>query len=277
MDEQVFLNNYDEKKYKKPSLTVDINIFSVSNGNLDVKAEERLLEVLLIKRGCHPFQGMYALPGGFVHNDETVEAAARRELLEETGIDCNFLEQIKVFSDPHRDPRYWVITCAFMALVDQQKYCVRGGDDAQTAEWFQISMRPIDETNSEIIWDLIMKKGSTILNAKISQQKNERYELEYPHLTLISSNQIAFDHALIIAHAILQIRRIIKTTPVAFELLPRYFTLSEVQRVYETILDTKLLAPAFRRTIIPFVKETNQCEVNVRHRPSKLYEKNCGI
>ena len=129
-EDQTFLKTYDDSKYAKPSVTADMVIFSrFSDGSL---------QVLLIRRGKSPYKDQFALPGGFVNPDESVDQAARRELLEETGVDCACLEPIRTFSTPGRDPRRWVISCAYLALLDASKLQVKAADDAKDARWFQI-------------------------------------------------------------------------------------------------------------------------------------------
>lgn len=134
-EDQEFVKNYDDSKYAKPSVTADMVIFARSR-----EAGHEHLEVLLIQRGRPPFRGQYALPGGFVNPDESVDDAAWRELKEETGVDCGCLEQLRTFSTPGRDPRRWVITCAYLALVEKSEITVQAGDDAKAAEWFSVKL-----------------------------------------------------------------------------------------------------------------------------------------
>jgi len=139
--EQQFLKNYDAEKYPRPSMTSDIVLFTISQ---DVeenyrKVPQKQLEVLLIKRGAHPFMGTWALPGGFLQPNETLEQAAYRELREETGVSNAYLEQLYTFSDPARDPRTWVVSCAYMALVNHENITLKAGDDASDAAWFEVS------------------------------------------------------------------------------------------------------------------------------------------
>jgi 1-deoxy-D-xylulose-5-phosphate reductoisomerase len=131
--EAEFLAGYDVRHYDRPSVTVDIVLFVRSAG----EAEPGLL---LIKRGNHPFIGTWALPGGFVGSQETVEQAALRELNEETGVLPNQVElrQLKVFSDPERDPRTRIITCAFVAEIDDVELNLQAGDDAAAVEVFSL-------------------------------------------------------------------------------------------------------------------------------------------
>lgn len=141
LTEQEFLERYRPGDYTRPSVACDMVIFTVMDadaGNYR-RLPEKQLRVLLIERGGHPFLGCWALPGGFVRPAETVGQAAARELREETGVENVYLEQLGVFSDPGRDPRTWVMSCAHMALIDSGQVRLQAGDDAQNAAWFLVS------------------------------------------------------------------------------------------------------------------------------------------
>jgi len=114
-------------------VTVDIVVFTVL---------EQRLQLLLIQRGIAPFEGKYALPGGFVLEGETLEAAALRELREETGTEQVFLEQLYSFGDPGREPRGQVVTVAYYALVPADKSPLLAGTDAASAHWFPVAELP---------------------------------------------------------------------------------------------------------------------------------------
>jgi 8-oxo-dGTP diphosphatase len=123
-------------EYARPGLTVDCVIFG-----LDLNTAS--LQVALIERDLEPFEGMWALPGGFVREGESLEEAASRELQEETNIDNVFLEQLYTFGAPKRDPRGWVVSVAYYALVAPEKHHVVADTDARRAEWFPIDTLPI--------------------------------------------------------------------------------------------------------------------------------------
>ena len=114
-------------------VTVDIVVFTV---------HEETLQVLLIERGIDPFKGLYALPGGFVLAEGTLEQAAFRELFEETGTKDVYLEQLYTFGDPHRDSRGRVVTVAYYALVPTDKSPLLAGTDAAAAGWYPVSALP---------------------------------------------------------------------------------------------------------------------------------------
>lgn len=114
-------------------VTVDIVIFTV---------RERTLQVLLVRRGVPPFEGQYAIPGGFILEGESLEQAAKRELQEETGVRDVFLEQLYSFGDPARDPRGRIITVAYYALISSERNSLAAGSDASEARWFLMSELP---------------------------------------------------------------------------------------------------------------------------------------
>jgi 8-oxo-dGTP diphosphatase len=120
-------------EHARPALAVDCVVFGL---------DEADLAVLLVRRDLEPFAGKWALPGGFVHVDETVDAAARRELTEETGLGKVYLEQLYTFGDLDRDPRERVVTVAYYALVNLADHRVKAATDAREAAWFAASDLP---------------------------------------------------------------------------------------------------------------------------------------
>ena len=130
---------YDPSQFDRPSVTVDIVIFTL---------RQKALHVLLIRRGAWPFEGQWAIPGGFVRMDESLEDAARRELREETGVDEARLEQLRAFGDVGRDPRMRIISVAFTALVSSEQLVLEASTDAADAKWF-----PIDDVPKPLAFD----------------------------------------------------------------------------------------------------------------------------
>jgi 8-oxo-dGTP diphosphatase len=119
--------------YPRPSVTVDMLIF--------VKNPENI-HVLLIKRGSSPFKNSFALPGGFMDMEETLEEAAHRELKEETGLMIEHLEELKTFSKLGRDPRGRTITVVYYAVLEGKCPAIVAGDDAKSAKWFPAHSLP---------------------------------------------------------------------------------------------------------------------------------------
>jgi 8-oxo-dGTP diphosphatase len=119
--------------YPRPMVTVDVVIFTL---------RQQSLQVLLVRRRHPPFEGMWAIPGGFVDMDESLEEAALRELEEETGVRDVYLEQLYTFGAPDRDPRGRTITVAYFAVVAANAVRLRPGDDAAEARWWPVDRLP---------------------------------------------------------------------------------------------------------------------------------------
>lgn len=130
-------------RYPHAAITADVAVFGFDGQGL---------KILLVERGTEPYIGMYALPGGFMLMDETIETTAARELREETGVEKVVLWQFKVFSSVNRDPRERVVTVAFIGLVRSDQIHPRGGDDARFAHWFDVDgLPPLAFDHADII------------------------------------------------------------------------------------------------------------------------------
>ncbi len=137
-------------KYPRPAVTVDVLIF---------RRIKQDLQLLLIQRNHEPFEGFWALPGGFMDMDETLEQAAGRELKEETGLKNVSLKQLKAYSALDRDPRHRTVSVAFWGILSEDQ-SVKAGDDARKAQWFSVWSLP--ETafdHGQIISDALVKTG----------------------------------------------------------------------------------------------------------------------
>lgn len=118
---------------KRPTVACDTVVFTVKDG---------VLCVLLVVRGNDPYKGMYALPGGFLEWGESCEQGARRELMEETGLEVGVLELVGVFSEPGRDPRGTIVSVEYLAVVEPEKAVIQAGDDAAEAQWVAVEKVP---------------------------------------------------------------------------------------------------------------------------------------
>ena len=200
------------------AIAVDVVLFTIQGGTL---------KVLLVKRQQPPYRGAWALPGGIVGSDESVDDAALRELQEETNIGNIYLEQLYTFGEPMRDPRGRVITVAYYALVNWQQFQLKARQRVTEADWFPVKRLP----------------------------------------------PLAFDHRRIVDYALERLQHKINYTTVGFQLLPRQFTLTELQGSYEVILGRRLDKRNFRRKMLQLgiLKGTPEFQANGRQRPARLY------
>lgn len=284
MSESEFLKSYDASRYERPSVTVDMLIFTVSDEEADNyrKLPEKALKLLLIKRGNHPYKGHWALPGGFVELTESLDEAAFRELKEETGLEKVYLEQLYTWGDVGRDPRTRVISTSYMALADASELIPEAGDDADEAKWFTVSFKAcqdqktITSTGSvrEVTCQLVLESGSDRLHATVKHARTTEGNHIGIRWEILDSEGLAFDHAKIIAYGVDRLRNKIAYTDIAFHLMPDRFTLTQLQQVYEVILEKELLKANFRRKVALMVHETNDYLRDAGHRPSKLYRFN---
>lgn len=216
-----------------PAVATDLCVFSLD-------PEMRLI-VLLIRRKQSPFEGQWALPGGFIRvGAENLQQCARRELLEETGVEATHLEEFGTYSDPGRDPREHVISVACLALISQTR--VIAGTDAAHAEWIQIRL----------------DDGGLRLNDR--------------------QPRLAFDHETILTDALHKLRRRIDDAPLALAVMPTQFTLAQLQAAYEAIKGEQLDKRNFRKWILErgWLEETGDFQRG-RQRPAMLYRAGSGV
>ncbi|MBS7021016.1 MAG: NUDIX hydrolase [Firmicutes bacterium] len=263
--EEEFLKQYDPNAFERLSITTDILLFSVSDGVQENyrKLNKKHFSVLLVKRNNYPFKDKWCLPGGFVKIDETIEEASARILKEETRLQNIYMEQLYTFSDVSRDPRMRVISCAQMALVDKNQ--LKDKLDVQ-ASWFTLH---ILEEKEELQMTFDNGTDSFVIkfNKILKDKTTGRYEYQ-----VLKNDHLAFDHAKVIALGIERLKNKIEYTDIVFHMMPEYFTLGELQQVYEVILNKKLLDPAFRRIIKDKVVKTTKMKTGEGHRPSALFQ-----
>ena len=264
--EEEFLKDYDSSIYEKLSMTADILVLSVSSKDTENyrKNEDKRMSILLVKREDYPYKGKWCLPGGFLDpKKETLEECARRVLKKETNLSDLYLEQLYTFDRLNRDPRLRVISTSFVALVDKNKL----KEKVKNASWFDIIK--MEEKNN--IVSFILENGEEKIEFKVRKTLRERTSDRY-QFTTEENTSLAFDHDIVILAGIERIRNKLSYTDIVFHMLPEYFTLGELQRVYEVLLNKKLLDPAFRRMIADKVIKTERMKTGEGHRPSYLYK-----
>jgi len=192
---------YDPSQFPAFAVTVDVVILTISEGKL---------QVLLVRRGEAPFEGMWALPGGFKRPTETLDEAAKRELVEETGVDvarASLVTQFGAYGDPGRDPRMNVVTVAYLAVLRDVGTIVAGTDAAGAA------LVPVAD----------------LLDGKI---------------------ELGWDHARIARDAIERVRVDLEVAGIATAFVETTFTLAELRAVYEAVWGVRLDAANFRRSLV---------------------------
>lgn len=290
LTEAEFLEVYkktEKKIYESPSVTTDVLLFTVDDNEVESnrKLPEKELKILLVKRKDHPYMGKWAFPGGFVSINENLEFGAFRELAEETNVKNVYLEQLYTWGDVDRDPRKRIISVGYMALVSKEELKKQNpiaGDDASEVAWFTIKKELVSSSEDENVWNLLLinkEKDITIGYLVVDRfEKNGVIKVSKPTITPLywSKDQLAFDHYIGLNQAIDRLRNKLKYTDIAFNLVPKYFTLTQLQRTYECILGVKLTDANFRKEIKDKVVKTNKKnEPNdnnkFAYRPAILY------
>ena len=269
--EESFLRSYNPNDYERPSVAVDIAAFSTLSSEAEsYKRDSRQrLMLLLVRRGCYPFMSEWALPGGFLRPDETIEQCAVREISEETNVTPSAILPAGVFSKPDRDPRGRVISHAFVSVIGEKNLSAVGGGDAQDARWFDFSF---SYRGDELCLD--MKNGATELHSRLRRASRG---CGVPSFEIIESGGLSFDHAAIIASALDRLQSAADSFEVIFYFLPEKFTITRLQQVQEAILNISLLPANFRRKISAYIEETDEYVTGAGHRPAKLFKRKTGI
>ena len=247
-EEKEFLQQYDSSMFEKPSVAVDVLIFTI---------EEDTLKVVMVERSEFPYKGCLALPGVFVGIDESLEDAVKRGVKEETGLElkeCRYLfsipniypycgfdvhtvdmyfEQLYTWGDVKRDPRMRIISVSYMALVSIDQLCAKSANGN-----IRDYLYPVEEL-------------------------------------MAADKELAFDHKEIISYARTRIKnKAAAYSDIAFNFMSEKFTLPKLQKVYEILMDKPLYKANFRKKVSPMVLETEESTSGEAHRPSKLYVKN---
>ncbi|MDG4766013.1 NUDIX domain-containing protein [Solwaraspora sp. WMMD406] len=229
MSEAEFLASYDPQAYPPVAVTVDVVALTIRDAQL---------HVLLVRRGAAPYEGAWALPGGFVQPDEDLPTAAARELAEETGLDARtgpgtrdtpgralrrvHLEQLASYGGPDRDPRMRVVSVAYLAFAPELPDPA-AGSDAAAAAWVPVAALGLPEAVTP--------------DRPVRQRPG-------------TSRRLAFDHATILADGLDRARAKLEYTPLATRFVGEEFTISELRGVYETVWGVELHAGNFHRKVL---------------------------
>lgn len=227
-------NQSDLGEYPRPHLTVDLVLMTIC---------DQKLQLLLIRRELEPFKGRWALPGSFVREREMLDEGALRILTDKTGLPGTKVEQLYTFSTPDRDPRGWVVSTAYFALVPQDTL------QGAVANAEGLRLQPVR----------LVENG-----------------LEYSGMDPDFS--LPFDHDEMVRTALERLRGKLDWSLIAFDLLPERFTLLELQQVHESILGRELNKPTFRKKMLDRefadgrrLIATGEFTRGRRHRPAELY------
>jgi 8-oxo-dGTP diphosphatase len=236
MTEAEFLAAYDPRAYPPVAVTVDVVALTIRDGDL---------HVLLIRRGGPPFEGRWALPGGFVQPAEDLRDTAARELAEETGLirlRRVHLEQLATYGAPRRDPRMRVVSVAYLAFAPDLPEPV-GGSDAREAAWVPVSLLGLPDAADTRGRPVQQRPGTT--------------------------RRLAFDHARILADGLERARSKLEYSPLATSFVAEEFTIAELRAVYETVWGGSLHAGNFHRKVLSvpgFVESTGATTDRGGHR-----------
>lgn len=293
-EEREYLENYNIGQFERPSVATDIVAFAVmqdgEQSNIR-KLENRELKLLLVKRSQFPYKGAWALPGGFLRPGETIEETAKRELLEETGVENPFLHLAGVYSEAGRDPRGWIISNSFISLINAENCSLRADTDAWDAAWFCVKLKSDNTSSDDSTSTTKMIKHTLTLSfdsassdsnikgdeniqikAIVSEKSTRKGHNHVSSYQIVDSGELGFDHAKIIVQSLLELRDMMEyDLRIAFDLLPESFTLAQLQSTIEKVTDKKFLSANFRRKASDYVEETGEIIEGYGHRPAMLF------
>ena len=293
-EEREYLEDYNIEQFERPSVATDIVAFAVmqdgEQSNIR-KLENRELKLLLVKRSQFPYKGAWALPGGFLRPGETIEETAKRELLEETGVENPFLHLAGVYSEAGRDPRGWIISNSFISLINAENCSLRADTDAWDAAWFCVKLQSDNTSSDDSTSTTKMIKHTLTLSfdsassdsnikgdenieikAIVSEKSTRKGHNHVSSYQIVDSGELGFDHAKIIVQSLLELRDMMEyDLRIAFDLLPESFTLAQLQSTIEKVTDKKFLSANFRRKASDYVEETGEVIEGYGHRPAMLF------
>lgn len=252
--EKEFLERYNPNDYQRLSATVDMLILGMSK-NLDS------LKLLLTKRQNHPFIGQWSLVGGFIPIDKSGYETACDVIRGKTGLNNLYVEQLYSMTRVDRDPRMRVIDITYLALTSNTDI------DVLNSLWFDVSLKDnyltLTNEDNDIVIRYKMKK-------KVYTNGSVKTTGYYPILD--GDLPLAFDHAEVIYEGLMRLRGKFEYSDLAFGFVKNEFTLSDLQRIYEIVLDKKLYKSNFKNSLVGKIESLDRKGVSiVGHKKSELY------
>jgi 8-oxo-dGTP diphosphatase len=247
--EAEFLAEYDAAEFSHPSLTVDVVLLTATSD---------ALQALLVRRERHPESGKWALPGGFVRLDESLDAAAARVLRDKAGLSGVFLEQLYTFGAVSRDPRTRVITVSYYALVANDRLAAAIASRERPAAGGASGASGGERTRlARLLVPWSGERGGPV----------EAFDADGAGMPL------AFDHSEILGMAVKRLRGKLDYAPIGFELLPEVFSLRELQQIHEVISGRRTNKDSFRRRMLASgqLEATGERNTEVANRPPERY------
>lgn len=265
-------------------LTVNLALFKVDEANNASvkKLPQKELMVLLEKRQREPYKDCWLFPYGFVQIDESLDQAVYRELKEKTSLENIYFEQLYTWGAVDRDPTARVIATSYIAIARKDHIKNQSIDQRNNLKWFSVNKRLVSvnklsdlQTIAHYNVSLYNREDNITISYQVIEnitvdifEKRSKYTYEP---CSDSRDLMAYDHIKILDYALDRIKNKVMYTNIAFGLIPEYFTLTELQQVYEIMLGKELTKPNFRRWISKKVEETQETKKAVAHRPPKLY------
>lgn len=254
---------------KENLVTMSSSIVIISVSDEDVnnyrKNSKKKMSILLIRKQDEPYKGRWSLPFGYLDNKkETLEECARKVLKDEINLSDIYIEQLYTFDNPNRDPQMRTISTSFISLVDKNRL---KNSSNKNASWFDV----INIEEKDSIVTITLSNNNEIIDFKIKKVLREKTTDRYEFIEH-ENKYLAFDDTIVILSGIERLKSKLNYTDIVFNMMPEYFTLGELQQVYEVILGKKLLDPAFRRIITNKVEKTNKMKTGGGHRPSALFK-----
>lgn len=275
-EDKKFLLMYSDSEYQKPSVTVDAVVFRLSETKSQNyrKLPQKKLQVYLTQRAYPPFKNKYSVIGTFIDLNFELGKTMKLCVKKKVNLQNFYFEQLYTFGEKTRDPRTRVLSTSYMLLTNQEEKLENG-------EWFDLNLSEtiLQNTRSNNGFEFekqvnlfLSNQNNTlenILNVKIAKEN-----LQETKTVTIQKSCLAFDHAKIIYYALERLKNKLEYTDIIFNLLPKYFTLTELKNCYEVILGEKLLDANFRRKTAKLVVPTQDYITGKGHRSSQLFTHN---